>query len=88
MNDEQDHYHKMREGWEPTPTYFMSELGHLQITLEASIKLLEEQISALFQITTKLLTDSYELVDRMNDIEQITQENCRDIKMIKARSNE
>lgn len=63
MNDRPDfdpekNFEAIRKNWDKKPSYFVSELEALDQRLEANLELINEQLSALFQLATKALSDS------------------------------
>ena len=63
MNDRPDfdpekNFETIRKNWDKKPSYFVSELEELEKRFETNLELINEQLSALFQLATKALADS------------------------------
>ena len=70
MNDRPDFdpektFETIRKNWEKKPTYFVSELEALDQKLERNVEQITEQLSALFQLAQKSLSDQIDIaIDR------------------------
>lgn len=63
--DPEKNFEAIRKNWDKKPSYFVSELEALDQRLEANLELINEQLSALFQLATKALSDSMDAtIDR------------------------
>lgn len=56
--DQEKNYADHRAKWYDEPKYYMSELEFLEQKIEAKLDKIDEQLSALFQLSTKFLRDS------------------------------